>query len=55
MAVRVNIDAAATMVSDYDKGQGVLLDDGHLVVIGRDRADVLAIFAPGGWHHADVT
>jgi len=40
---------------EYEKGQEVRLEgEGHLVVTGTDRMDVLAVYAPGNWHHAEV-
>jgi hypothetical protein len=54
MAVTVYLSAASDH-REYEKGQAVRLEeDGHLVVTGTDRGDVLAMYAPGNWHHAEV-
>jgi hypothetical protein len=54
MAVMVYLSATSNL-REYEKGQAVRLEeDGHLVVTGTDRGDVLAMYAPGNWHHAEV-
>jgi hypothetical protein len=54
VAVTVYLSAASNH-REYEKGQAVRLEeDGHLVVTGSDRGDVLAMYAPGNWHHAEV-
>jgi hypothetical protein len=54
--VKVYVDPAGTLVEEYEQGHCVILDDGHLKVLAgkRGNGDVIAIFHPGGWHHADV-
>jgi hypothetical protein len=55
VAVTVYLSAASNSHREYEKGQAVRLEeDGHLVVTGTDRGDVLAMYAPGSWHHAEV-
>jgi hypothetical protein len=53
--VAVTVYLTASNHREYEKGQAVRLEeDGHLVVTGTDRGDVLAMYAPGNWHHAEV-
>jgi hypothetical protein len=54
LAVRVHLDQASTVVNDYDNGNSASLNNGHLMVFGRDANDVIAIYAPGSWHHVDI-
>jgi hypothetical protein len=35
----------------YEKAQKVSVDTGLLTVTGDDRDDVMAVYAPGNWHH----
>ncbi|KAA1379868.1 hypothetical protein [Aeromicrobium fastidiosum] len=61
MTVKVTVrhqSPAGSEVSDrYEKGRGIFLDSGHLVVgdnPARQHADTLAIYAPGKWENAEI-
>lgn len=53
MAVKVFKDKGGVS-TDYDRGSLVRIENGHLVVTSNDTGDVVAVYAPGTWHHADV-
>ena len=38
----------------YEKAQKVSVEAGCLWVTGDDRDDVIAVYAPGSWHHIDM-
>jgi hypothetical protein len=53
MAVKVFPDHGKAF-DDYDKAQFMRVQDGHLFVTKEninDPHDVVAIYAPGKWHH----
>jgi hypothetical protein len=40
------------VAAQFDDGQKILEDDGHLRV--SDGSRTIALYAPGSWHHAEV-
>jgi hypothetical protein len=52
--VEVHTEVANVEPDKHQKARSIDIRDGHLIVFGTDKAEVIAIYAPGRWHHAVV-
>jgi hypothetical protein len=52
--VEVHTEVANVEPDKHQRAQSIDIRDGHLIVFGIDKAEVVAIYAPGRWRHAVV-
>ena len=52
--VEVHTEVAHVDPDKHQKARSIDVREGHLFVFGTDKAEVIAIYAPGRWGHAVV-